>query len=172
VKNTFDIVRTPSDRPFVGIVTSRKIRGCPVHYYGGRTVPHRVEGGCEPCEVGRSYRWMAYFACISVANGHHCIYEVTARVHARLQEESKRRGVTRGLKFKCFRPSGKLNGRVEISFAAKLESEHGLPSEPDVQAVMEHVWERCLDANLSKSARNVPNLDGNGRSSPPSRTPR
>jgi len=170
VKNSYDLRRTPAKGKVKAVFTSPSVMGCPVHFFNGRTVPCMQDSGCVPCEHGRSYRWMAYFACVDQSDGEHIIYEVTALVHSQLARCDEERGGLRGIEFHAWRPSGRINGRISFLFSKKPKNLDGLPSPPDVPAVMEHIWSPSLDVVVPPNALRAREASPNGR--PPILTPR
>jgi hypothetical protein len=146
VKSTFDIQRTPATGTFVATITCAEIFGCPVHYWQGRTTPCERPKPCEPCERGRQYWWKAYMSCVYGPNQTHCIFEVTATVHAKLQLQIGENQHFRGVRFKCWRPSQVQTGRIQCEVSGSRVADIDLPPPPDVQSIMEHIWQRRLDA--------------------------
>jgi len=163
VTNSYDLRRTPAKGKVKAVFTSQHVMGTPVHFFNGRTVPHLDEGGCTACEHGRSYRWMAYFACVDQADGEQIVFEVTAIVHAQIARCDQERGGLRGIQFHAWRPSGRINGRINFLFHKKPKCLDGLPDAPDVPAVMEHIWAPSLDVVVPLDALRSPEDASNGR---------
>lgn len=152
-KNTFDIHRTPAKGHLKLHLTCDKAIGRPIHFWGGRSVPCLQSGGCEPCEKGRDYRWKCYVSAIHLGINDHVIYECTAPIHDRLHHAYLALGSIRGLKISTQRVGGSPCGRILMVTATSLDVPDNLPEAPDVAAVMEHVWARCLDVHQPKNAR-------------------
>jgi len=163
IQNTFDIVRTPPKPPLTLIVTSTEAFGKPVHFWMGRSTPCLYPEFCEPCEKGRAYRWRAYLAAIESKSQDHVIWECTAPIHLKLSKVVQEIGSLRGCKLICSRIGGRENGRLAVQVFRPQQVPDGLPKAPDVRQVMEHVWTRKLDGEIS-------NPDGNGSAEPVNKT--
>lgn len=151
------LTRTPPGRPFKGIVTCERLIGCATHYYNNRTIPCEAPG-CPACDEGMSWRWHAYVSCIDETNHEHVIFELTAASAQRLQEYQERHGTLRGCEFLATRANNRHNGRVLIrTQPANLAKIH-LPPEPDIPAVMCHIWNIPTSAAYSR-----PDPDGRDR---------
>lgn len=172
VKNSYDLRRTPAKGKVKAVFTSEHVMGCPVHFFAGRTVPCTQEDGCVPCEHGRSYRWMAYFACVDRSDGEHIIFEVTALIHSEMATCDEKYGGLRGMEFHACRPSGRINGRISFSTTRKPKELDGLPDPPDVAAVMEHIWAPSLDVMVPTNALRAREASSNGRTPPAALCPK
>lgn len=153
ISDTYRLVRTPTVGSLVATVTSEGLLSCPVHFYGGRTVPHEVEGECVPCQAHRSYRWVAFLSCINDKNGEHILFETTVTAAQPFEKHQAQFGTLRGCRFRSTRPSGRVNGRMFIVIQAANAASMAVPEAPDVAAVLEHMWKSTLDIALPPDGR-------------------
>ena len=142
--NAFRLLRTPETGRLAGILTCEELLGTCIHFYHGRSMPHRVED-CPACLENRPYRWMAYLSAIIEPSGEHAVVEVTARVHAAFENVCRKMEAVRGIRFCLLRPNGKKNGRVHGTFSRDVDRDTKLPPSPDVKTIMEAIWRGNLD---------------------------
>jgi len=144
------------------MVTSETADGLPVHYWNGRTIPHRQDRRCLPCEAGRKYRWMCYIGVWIPRTGMQSILETTARVHGQFERFVAREGALRGCCFKIWRPTGKQNGRIQVEFRRGLADVRELPPLPPVRKIMERLWEPALEIADRMAGVRPPDVPSNG----------
>jgi len=163
IRVTFDICRTPPNGSLILDLTCERVFGTCVHFYGGRTVPHTPDEGCEPCQKQREYVWKGYLSAINKKLNDHVIWECTAPIGIRLKAACHTLGSLRGLRIVVSRVGNRPTGRILMRAANELMDSSYLPKPPDVQSIMEHMWERSLDpkttGNREWVAQNASTID-------------
>lgn len=133
------LVRTPGNRPFIGIVTSDDLVGTATHYVRNRTTPCEGEG-CSICGEGYSWRWHGYLSCIDQNTQEHILFEMTANASDAFRAYHHKYGTLRGCHFKATRAANRYNGRVSIQCRpADLKSQQ-LPRGANLVAMLCHIW--------------------------------
>lgn len=139
-RHSFDIVRTPAAKPLVAIVTSLEIVGRMTHFANNRTVPCEGEGKCPWDDAGYSARWHGYLAAVSTDSYQHFLFEFTAKAGDPFKNYLLQYNEIRACQFKSYRPSGKTNGRINISCRRLDETRLRLPDPPNVKRILCHIW--------------------------------
>jgi len=134
------IVRTPPDKPLVGIVTSAEIVGTPTHYVHNRTLPCEATQECPFCQEGHSTRWHGYLACLLVQSLEHALFEFTKTMAQPFITYQAIYQTLRGCTFQANRPSKRPNGRVLIKCKHVDGADLRLPEPPDVKRILCHIW--------------------------------
>lgn len=134
------ILRTPSTKPLIGLVTSTDVLGCITHYARNRTIPCEGEDDCEWCQDGFSWRWHGYLAAILSDTLEHFLFEFTATAATTFQTYHRLHMTMRACHFKATRPSGRNNGRVVIFCKPGDEQRARLPDPPDLKKILCHIW--------------------------------
>jgi len=135
----FPIVRTPTAKPLIAIVTSTDLVGCFTHFFKGRTMP--CEGdGCEACESGLPYRWHAYQSVLTQKDHLHCLFESTAQASENFTEFRDAHGTLRGCLFEASRLHQKPNGRIIIRTKPADLKDINLPRPPDIVKCLSILW--------------------------------
>lgn len=167
----FRIVRTPADRPFTGIVTCLEAVGTNTHFANNRTVPCEGYDTCPLCQDGFSKRWHGYVSCLVPTTLEHCLFEFTAHACDSFKNYQEQHTTLRACAFKAFRPSKRHNGRVIIHTTPADERKFVLPSPPDIQRILCHIWNVQYTAPAKRMDRppfrTVTVPDGNGRDQGP-----
>lgn len=152
------LVRCPTGKAIVGIVTSEDLIGCPTHYWHGRTIPHEDEG-CLPCKEGFPWRWHSWLSAFSPKTHEAFIFESTARVTKLLTAYRDSHGTLRGCKFRAQRRTMAANARVYIELAPANLQDVTLPDPPDLLRCMCSIWNIPYPSlNLEGLCRDVPRL--------------
>ena len=152
--NSYRIVRTPTELTLTGHVTSEKLLCSMVHWFGGRTVPHEIEGVCKPCEANRPIKWIALISCVDDVTHEHVIFETTACAAAPFKDYLQRYKTLRGATFYAHRPNKLERGRISIAVRPKGRQTMFLPAAPDLVAVMTHIWYSTLDLAMPPNGLN------------------
>lgn len=137
---SFQIVRTPTGKPLIGIVTSDVLVGTYTHFWKRRTMPCERPDECEACNAGIPFRWHAYLSAL-LKNRAHVLFECTAQAAQRFAEYRKAHGTTRGCYFTASRMNYAPNARVIIACKPADLSEIILPSPPDIVKVLAILWD-------------------------------
>ncbi len=160
------LLRCPSGRAIVGIVTSDDLIGCPTHFWHGRTVPHEEED-CPPCKDGLPWRWHSWLSAFSPQK-HECfLFESTARITKLFTAYRDSHAGLRGCKFRAQRRTAAANARVYLELApANLQDLH-LPDPPDLLRCLCMIWNVPFPSvDLDGLTRDVPRVvtkpNGNG----------
>lgn len=134
------IVRTPADKPLIGIVTSEHPIGCYTHYANGRTVPCEGEQDCEACKTGFAYRWHGYAAVLLTDKLEHVIFEYTAPPAKTFAAYAEQYETLRGCYFHASRPGKRPNSRVVLKAVPGDLQKWRLPDPPDLKTILCHIW--------------------------------
>ncbi len=134
-----DLVRTPANRPFIAIVTSEDLVGCPTHFYRNRTTPCEGEN-CQMCGEGYSWKWHGYLSCIDQATHDHVMFEMTANGSDPFRAYRKQYGTLRGCLFKATRHANRYNGRVSIRCQPADLGDRTLRKGANLVAMLCHIW--------------------------------
>lgn len=157
---SFPIVRTPTWKPLVAIVTSPNLVGCYTHYFKGRTCPCE-KPDCEACQAGMPYRWHAYMSVLLKTDSLHAIFECTAQAATNFTDYRDSQGSLRGCRFEARRLNNKPNGRIIISCKPANLTEIQLPNPPDLTKCLAILWDfpipdvRTGKINPEQKTRNV-----------------
>lgn len=137
---SFPILRTPTSRPLIAIVTSENLIGCYTHFYKGRTIPCSGDD-CPAHQEGVPFRWHAYQSARQVSNHLHFIFECTAQASTPFTEYRDAHKTLRGCLFEAQRYNSKPNGRILIR--TKPADLHGmtLPEAPDLVKCLSILWD-------------------------------
>lgn len=141
------IVRTPSDRPLVAIVTSDYPMGCRTHFANNRTVPCEGDHDCEACGRGLSFRWHGYVGALLVTTLEHVIFEYTAPVAKTFANYIDNHFNLRGCKFEATRPGKRPNSRVVIQCKPADLNHWRLPEQPKLALLLCHIWGVAYDGH-------------------------
>lgn len=136
---SFQIVRTPTGKPLVAIVTSENLVGCYTHFYKRRTIPCE-RGDCEPCRQGIPFRWHAYLSAYLSGSHLHCLFECTAQAAERFVEYREAHGTLRGCQFTASRMSYAPNARIVITTKPADLGRITLPKPPHIPNVLAILW--------------------------------
>jgi hypothetical protein len=139
------IRRTPAGRPLVGIITCDRLIGCNTHYFGGRTTPC-TKPDCKACNAAIPWRWHGYITFLAQDDRQHCLFECTAQAAEELVIAQTTHGTLRWVKFEARRMSSKPNGRVLLRISPERNVAIPIPSEPNIPAVLAHLWGLPADA--------------------------
>lgn len=160
------LVRTPSGRGLVAIVTSEDLIGCPTHFWGGRTVPCEA-ADCKPCSEGLPWRWHAWLSAWSPNDHRAFIFESTARVAEIFVAYRTTHGTLRGCKFRAQRRTTSPNSRVYLECQPADLQGIRLPEAPDLIKCLSIIWNiRTPEVDVQGILRSVPRVvvdqKGNG----------
>lgn len=133
------LVRTPAGGKLHLVVTSDQMTGCWTHFYSGRTTPC-TGPDCEACDQGASSRWHAYLSAFDPTAPEHVLFEVTAAAAEAFAAYRVKVGTLRGCEFIARRVANRPNARVHITMKPCDLSKVEIPHEPNVQAVLCHIW--------------------------------
>jgi len=158
----FEIMRVPARTALQAVVTSQALDGLPVHYWNGRTIPHRSGTRCLPCESGRSYRWMCYLGIWVPRTGLQAILEATAKVHRAFEQFAERAGQIRGCGFRIWRPSQQAHGRIVVEFRKDPSQSAEIPPAPPVREIMERIWQPAIEIAERMIRVRPPDVPSNG----------
>lgn len=136
----FRIIRTPASGTIAGIVSTVDLLGCYTHYVQSRTSPCEGSADCENCHAGHSRRWHGYLGVLLMPSLEHAIFEVTATASDIFKRYFDHHRTLRYCGFRACRPSKRPNGRVVIAVSHADEQKYQLPSPPDLQAILCHIW--------------------------------
>lgn len=134
------ILRTPSTKPLIAIVTSIDVLGCCTHFAHNRTIPCEGTDACAWCAEGFSWRWHGYLAALQTESFEHFLFEFTATASDTFRNYQSIHNDIRGCVFKALRPSGRPNGRVVIHCKPYDLRTIQLPDPPDVKKILCHIW--------------------------------
>jgi len=137
---SFQIVRTPTGKPLIGIITSESLVGTYTHFYKRRTIPCERSGQCEACLAGIPFRWHAYLSAY-LQNRAHVLFECTAQAAERFVEYRQAHGTTRGCRFTASRMNYAPNARVIITCKPANLTDIILPQPPDIIKVLAILWD-------------------------------
>jgi hypothetical protein len=149
--SAFTLLRTPSDRPLVAIVTSDDLIGCQTHYWGGRTVPCESvkdplantddASNCPACQDFQPKRWHGYLSAYNHATRNHFLFEFTARGAVAFEQYRLAHGTLRGCCFEASRPKPGRNTRVEIVTKPIDLNKYAIPKAPNLIRAMSVIWQ-------------------------------
>lgn len=134
------IVRTPPDKPLIGIVTSEHPVGCYTHYANGRTVPCDGVDNCDACKAGFAWRWHGYAAVLLTDKLEHVIFEYTAPPAKTFAAYIDQYENLRGCYFQAIRPGKRPNSRVVVKAVPADLQKWRLPDAPDLKQLLCHIW--------------------------------
>lgn len=137
---SFQIVRTPTGQPLVGIITSDNLVGCYTHFWKRRTMPCE-RGDCEACRSGIPFRWHAYQSTYLAKSHAHVIFECTAQASERFVEYREAHGTIRGCYFTASRMNYAPNARIIINCRPADLREIILPKPPDIVKCLAILWD-------------------------------
>jgi len=135
----FQIVRTPTGKPLVGIITSEDLVGCYTHFWQRRTMPCERDN-CEACGNGIPFRWHCYQSAYLKTTHLHCIFECTAQAAEQFVEYREAHGTIRGCLFTASRMNYAPNARIIITTRPANLAEIQLPKPPDICKVLAILW--------------------------------
>lgn len=169
--NGLPLLRTPTGRPLVAIVTSVDLVGTPTHFWKGRTVPCEIDE-CEPCENGMPWRWHGYLAAYRQADALHFLFEFTARASQAFLEYRKAYGSLRGCAFRAHRVNLAANARVHLVCKPADLAGIALPQPPDLVRVLSVLWNIATpDLEVADLMKGLPRVrvdsSGRGEALPP-----
>lgn len=133
------LIRTPPAHPFLALVLSDNLVGCNTHYINQRTIPCETPT-CESCEAGIGWRWHGYLAVVVDATKETVLFECTARAAEAFRAYHQLHGTLRGCHFKAVRLNQRPNGRVLIQAKPADLANVNLPTAPNVQQLLCHIW--------------------------------
>lgn len=134
------IVRTPPDKPFTAICTSRYPIGCRTHFANHRTVPCEGEQACEACAAGHAYRWHGYVGALHIVSMEHVIFEYTAPVAKTFAAYIEQHHNVHGCHFQASRPGGRPNSRVVVKCTPADLTKWRIPAPPNLAKLLCHIW--------------------------------
>lgn len=140
----FQIVRTPTSRPLMAIVTSPDLVGCFTHFWKGRTVPCDAPD-CEACRDSMPFRWHAYMSAYIPPTGVHFLFECTAQAAEHFCEFRDNHGSLRGCYFVAKRMNARMNGRIIITCKPADLTSIKLPKPPNLIKVLSILWDFPTD---------------------------
>ena len=134
------LLRVKPKQPIQGIITSRALTGCYVHYYRGRTTPCEEER-CEACKDNRNARWYGWVGIWSPRTHQVAIAELTPACLDPLSKYLLTHGQLRGADLTLRRANEKINSRLSATIKESTIALEHLPPELDVISILEHIWE-------------------------------
>jgi len=137
---SYQIVRTPTGQPLVGIVTSENLVGCFTHFWKRRTMPCEREN-CEACQSGIPFRWHAYISAILSKTRAHVLFECTAQAAESFVTYREAHGTTRGCLFTASRMNYAPNARIIINCKPADLREIILPKPPNIVKCLAILWD-------------------------------
>lgn len=149
--HSYDLVRTPENRPLHAIVCSRKMVWTYLHFWKKRTLPcveapgsnppQNVDEYCPACKAGRQARQTGFAFCFHERTNRIFIYEITKRAFDPFDAYFTNHGTLRGCRFAAERPSKKANGAVHITTDNGNYDSSLLPNPDELIAHLENMWE-------------------------------
>ena len=136
---TLTIRRTPTSGVLGGIILSERILGGKTHYTGRRTASCNG-AACKWCERGLANRYHAWLHILQPATNEQGILEMTRAPAEKLQLLQKTRRSLRGIFFKSWRESKKINGKVTVTLEEGKGTQLHLPPEIDLQPTLLRIW--------------------------------
>lgn len=140
----FRMWRCPDRGEHLMVIWSDDIVGVRVHYFHGRTTPHRTNG-CEACSFGREHRWKGYVLARLSKSAEKVLLEFTPPAGKILDREFANRGTLKGLQIVVSRPSQRLNGKVHVRVAGIDSEAHTFPRAPKIVPILHHIWGMTTD---------------------------
>lgn len=142
------IIRTPAKSPlWLRIISSVPV-GVLTHHFGGRTSGH-LTVNCEACKAGNQARWTGYLLATLLKDNQDVLFEFTESAGLDLKGIIEHYGFCRDLVIISQRPSGRTNGRVELTSKGKCESKLRLREEEHIAPLLHRIW-RVKEPNLTK----------------------
>jgi len=133
------IVRTPTLKAIVAVVTTPDMLGTYTHWWKGRTIPcERPQ--CEACDAGTPRRWHSWLGAITVSTSEPFLFELTAGAAPPLTQYKEAYGTLRGCLFQASRASARPNARVVIRTKPADLSKIKLPDPPDLVKCLAILW--------------------------------
>lgn len=149
------IMRTPTHKPIVAIITSENLIGCDTHFYHGRSTPHE-KNDCPACLDGLPRRWHAYVSAYNARTGLHFIFECTRKATEALVDYRDVYKTLRGCLFEAHRLNPRPNGQVIIRTKPADLSDLRLPAAPNLVACLCILWNipyPAIDETLADTVR-------------------
>lgn len=137
---TLPLVRTPSGRPLIAVVTSERLLGINTHFYGGRTIPCE-DNECDACREGMPFRWHGYLGAYDWFRSRQFIFEVTAAGADQLLIYYQAMGTLRGCAFQATRRTRSPNSKVQIETKPADLSKIHMPEQPDIIKCLATIWQ-------------------------------
>lgn len=147
------LLRVRPGKPITGIVTSRAMLGCNVHYWRGRTTPCE-EDRCPACKDHRMPRWYGWLGLWNPRTHEHVIAEITSACVEPVSAYALKHGTLRGSLITLERATPKLNARLAARITESAFSPDALPDELDVIHVLEKIWETHRQPHTDAPAHN------------------
>jgi len=157
--NSLPLIRTPANRPLVGIVTCDEMLGTRTHYYRGRTIPCDDQN-CPACDDGMSWRWHAYLSVAHVLNRRQALIEFTAAGVEPFKLYREAYGTLRGCHFTARRAQIAANSRVIVQCKQADLEKITLPDAPNILEALAIIWNIELPAIVVDGiAKDVPHVN-------------
>lgn len=141
--HSLPLVRTPTNRPIAGIITSPDMVGTQTHFFHGRTIPCDSEE-CPACSEGLPWRWHAYCSLWSPATHRVVLFEMTAKCVEPLVTYRKAYGTLRGCHLMAKRATTSANSRVILQTKRADLENVSLPDGADLIKALSIIWNITL----------------------------
>lgn len=138
------LLRTPDKRSIGGIILSHDMIGTYLHYWKGRSRPHKEEN-CEPCAEGNGKRWKSYVIVQDVVDRKRGILEIPPYATDQVDEFFKQHRTLRGWRISLSRPNKRANGRVCATFHPAKFDEAVLGECPPLIPMLLRMWEMTME---------------------------
>lgn len=165
---TLELLRVQPGKPLIAIITCKINVGAYTHYWRGRTVQCTGPED-EPCQAGRIARWYGYLSVWAPKTSRQALFEITPPCVGAIKDHVRIYGTLRCAKATLARKTWKNNSTVTLTLEPGPFDSSKLPTEPDIQRQLEHMWEiKTTDAaNSFQQATVLPDTiamhTGNGR---------
>lgn len=143
--NSLPLMRTPTNKPIQGIVTSSEMVGTRTHYYRGRTIPCD-DTDCPACTDGIPWRWHGYVSVYSPGSHKTVLFELTAKAAEPLTQYFAAYGTLRGCEIIAKRANMSPNSRVLLQTKPADLEKITLPAEPNLLEALSIIWNIELTA--------------------------
>jgi len=137
--NALPLMRCPSGKAIVAVVTSHNLIGTRTHFFHGRTTPCE-QNDCKPCLEGVPWRWHGYVTAYSPTDHLHFLFEMTARAAEPMIKFREEHAVLRGCTFRAQRANLSKNSRVFIDCKMADLANLKLPDPPDLIGLLSVIW--------------------------------
>lgn len=135
-----EMLRIPAKGLTRAIIFTNEMLALPVHFWQGVTTPCFQPAHCDPCELGREYRWKAWHGVWNSKTGQVRILELTARANKCIEDLANKHGTTRGIEIQAHRVGGRENGRIVIDCRTISLSGFDLPDNIDLRPILCNIW--------------------------------
>lgn len=133
------IRRAEASRPLEVAIISPEWFGIRVHYFYGRTMPHRTTGVCPGCAGGPS-RWSGYLLAWDHGASERIIWEFTPAVYDPLESLLREYGTLRGIYIQVTRHKKVPNGRLKIKALGTYGAASQLPPPQAIPPLVFRIW--------------------------------